>query len=62
LGFAIRKTTWENNYYGDRTIEHGTSGIYLDGHIGTEYHLNSKVGLLLDLSSGISTFSLAIHL
>ncbi len=62
LGFAFRKTTWENGYYGDRVIDHGTSGLYLDGHIGAEYHLNNKVGLLLDLSTGISTFCLAFHL
>jgi hypothetical protein len=62
LGFAIRKTTWENGYYGETYVAHGSSGLYLDGHIGTEYHLNSKLGLFLDLSSGISTFGLAIHM
>ncbi len=62
LGFAIRTTTWETGYYGETTVEHGSSGLYLDGHIGTEYHLGEKAGLFLDLSSGISTFGLAIHL
>ena len=62
LGFAIRKTTWENGYYGETSVEHGSSGLYLDVHIGTEYHLNQKLGLFLDLSSGISTFGLAVHL
>lgn len=62
LGFAIRKTVWENGYYGDRVVEHGTSSTYFDGHIGTEYHFNNKIGLLLDLSTGISTLCLAIHL
>ncbi|HET6992766.1 MAG TPA: hypothetical protein VFJ43_15640, partial [Bacteroidia bacterium] len=63
LGFAIRKTVWESGYYGETTvISHGTSGLYLDGHIGTEFHMNDKLGLYLDLSSGISTFGLAIHL
>jgi hypothetical protein len=61
LGFAIRKTTWENGYYGETTIRHGASGLYLDGHIGTEYHISPKAGLFLDLSSGISTFGLALH-
>jgi len=61
LGFAIRKTVWAN-YYGETVIiDHGTSGMYLDGHIGTEYHLNQKLGLYLDLSTGISTFGLAVH-
>lgn len=62
LGFALRKTTWENGYYGETHIQHGSSGVYFDGHIGAEYHLNKKIGLTLDLSSGISTFGLAIHL
>ncbi|CAN5145110.1 hypothetical protein BH09BAC5_BH09BAC5_28290 [soil metagenome] len=62
LGFAIRKTTWESGYYGETVVQHSSSGLYLDGHIGTEYHLNNKVGLFLDLSTGISTFGLAVHL
>lgn len=62
LGFAIRTTTWEDGYYGETNVNHGTSGVYLDGHIGTELHLNTRLGLFLDLSSGISTFGLAIHL
>ena len=62
LGFAIRKTTWESGYYGETTVQHGSSGLYLDGHIGAEYHIGEKAGLFLDLSSGISTFGLALHL
>lgn len=62
LGFAIRKTTWENGYYGETTVRHGASGLYLDGHIGTEYHLAKKAGLFLDLSTGVSTIGLAVHL
>jgi len=62
LGLALRKTTWETSYTGDRTIENGSSNLYLDGHIGAEYHFNSKIGLVLDLSTGISTLCLAIHL
>jgi hypothetical protein len=62
LGFTIRKTTWENGYYGETTIQNGSSGLYLDGHIGTEYHLSNKMGLYLDLSSGVSTVGMAVHL
>ena len=62
LGVAIRKTVWEDGYYGDKNIDHSSSGVYMDGHIGAEYHINSKIGLLLDLSTGQSTFCLAIHL
>jgi hypothetical protein len=62
VGFAFRSTRWENGYYGTTVLERGASGIYLDGHIGTEYHFNSKVGMYLDLSTGISTLGLAFHL
>lgn len=62
LGFAIRRTIWEQGYYGDVAVRHGSSGLYLDGHLGAEYHLNQRIGLLLDLSTGISTLCLAFHL
>lgn len=61
LGFAIRKTVWEDGYYGNVVVQNSTSGIYLDAHVGTEFHLSEKVGLCLDLSTGISTFGLAVH-
>jgi hypothetical protein len=61
LGFALIRTTWSSNYPGDRTIKGGPSSLYWDAHIGAEYHLNSKVGLFLDLSTGVSTIGLAIH-
>jgi len=61
LGFAVRKIVWESGYYGETVIESGSSGLYLDGHLGTEYHLSQKAGLFLDLSSGISTLGFAFH-
>jgi hypothetical protein len=62
IGFAFRSTTWENGYYGETVVQNSsTSGLYLDAHIGAEYHLNAKAGLFLDLSTGISTFGLALH-
>lgn len=61
LGFAFRTTSWEDGYGGETNVVRGTSGIYLDGHIGAEYHFTPKIGLLLDLSSGISTLCLAVH-
>ncbi len=63
LGFVIRSTRWENGYNGDDSYFYrGTSGLYLDAHIGAEYHASQKVGLYLDLSSGLSTFGVAFHL
>ena len=61
LGFAIRSTTWEDGYYGQTTIERGPGNLYLDLHAGAEYHVTRKAGLFLDLSTGVSTFGLAVH-
>ena len=62
LGFAFRSRTWETGYNGETTVQHGSGGLYLDGHVGTEYHLNQKAGLFMDLSSGLSSFGVAVHL
>ncbi len=62
IGFVFRTVTWESGYYGDRRAYQTTSPLYLDLHIGTEYHLNETVGLFLDVSTGISTVGLALHL
>lgn len=68
LGFVIRSVTWENGYYGDKYGYYdtnrrigGTSPLYLNLHLGAEYHLSQRVGMFLDLSTGMSTIGLAIH-
>jgi hypothetical protein len=61
LGFAIVSSSWDADYYGDRNYYHNASSLFLDAHLGTEYHINSRVGLFLDLSTGVSTIGLAIH-
>ncbi len=60
LGFAIRTATWDAGYSGE-TYYQNVSPLFLDLHMGTEYHLSNKVGLFLDLSTGVSTLGLAIH-
>jgi len=59
LGFVIRTATWEAGYGGDRNVVN--SPLYLSLNVGTEYHINNKVGLQLDLSNGLSTVGIAIH-
>lgn len=61
LGFAIIKSSWDNGYTGDRNYYTNGNPLFLDLHIGTEYHLSNKVGIFLDLSTGVSTVGLAIH-
>lgn len=61
LGFAIVNSNWDDGYDGDRNHYHRGSSVFLDIHIGTEYHFNKRLGAFLDLSSGVSTLGLAIH-
>jgi hypothetical protein len=61
VGFVIRSIVWENGYEGDRNAYQASSPLYLDLHVGSEYHMNQKTGLFLDLSTGVSTFGLAVH-
>ncbi|MDZ4757931.1 MAG: hypothetical protein SGJ10_07320 [Bacteroidota bacterium] len=59
LGVAIRKVTWQNGYEGNKYLSN--SPLFLSLHLGAEYHINRRVGLFLDLSTGASTVGLAIH-
>lgn len=63
LGFAIINESWDNGYNGDKNYyrSSGRSNLFLDIHIGTEYHFNNRIGAFLDLSSGVSTIGLAFH-
>lgn len=60
LGFSLVKTTWDDGYH-ETNGYHSASPVFLDLHIGTEYHLSNKVGLFFDLSTGVSTLGLAFH-
>ena len=58
LGFTIVNTRWDNGYNtypGYRTA----NPLFLDLHLGAEYHLSNHVGLFLDLSTGVSTVGLS---
>lgn len=61
IGFVFRSVVWENGYYGDQHVYQSASPLYLNLHVGAEYHLSQKMGLFLDLSTGVSTFGLAVH-
>ncbi len=61
LGFAIVNSTWDEGYGGNREYYKRGSALFLDIHVGAEYHFNNRVGAFLDLSSGVSTIGLAFH-
>jgi len=60
LGFAIRSTHWEDDYYDDYD-GYRRSSVYADLHIGTEYHLNNTFGLFADASLGMLLVGLSVH-
>jgi len=62
VGFAIVTTTYEDGYGGERGAYKGFNPLYIDAHIGSELHLTKALGIYLDLSTGLSTFGLAVHL
>ncbi|MBW6499396.1 MAG: hypothetical protein K0B09_13480 [Bacteroidales bacterium] len=61
LGFVVVNSRWDNNYNGDREYYKYPNRLFLDLHVGTEYHISNRIGLFLDLSTGVSTLGLAIH-
>ena len=61
LGFAIVHSSWDSGYEGDKNYYQDASPLFLDLHVGAEYHFNSKLGIFFDLSTGVSTIGLAIH-
>lgn len=61
LGFVAVFSSWDDGYYGDKNYYRNSNPLFLDLHIGTEYHLSNRFGLFLDLSTGVSTIGVAIH-
>lgn len=61
LGAALVRSRWDDGYTGDRNYYNRGNSVFLDLHIGAEYHLNSRAGIFLDISTGVSTLGLAIH-
>jgi hypothetical protein len=61
LGFALITSTWDSDYNGDRNYFNEPSALYLDIHIGTEYHISKQLGVFFDLSNNVSSVGLAIH-
>ena len=61
LGYSIIRTHWEDGYEGDRFYYGNPGNLYLDLHIGADYHINPRIGLFLDLSNGVSILGFAIH-
>lgn len=61
LGYRIVEQNWDDGYGGDKNHFQGPNPLYYDVHLGTEYHINKRVGAFLDVSSGVSTVGIAFH-
>lgn len=61
LGFSVVRSRWDDGYNGDPDYFRGSRSLFLDLHIGAEYHFNEKIGAYLDLSSGVSTLGVSFH-
>jgi hypothetical protein len=61
LGFSLVSTRWHDDYDGDRNYYRRANPLYLDLHLGTEFHVTNRIGLFLDLSTGVSTIGIAFH-
>lgn len=61
LGFVYDRVVWDDGYSGSTSLARKINPLYLDLHVGAEYHFNKRLGMFLDLSTGVSTVGLAIH-
>ncbi len=61
VGFTIYNGRWDDDKYDGPDYDGGYSQLYLDLHVGAEYHIKENLGLFVDFSTGISTIGLAIH-
>jgi len=59
-GFVFLRSNWYDGYYGE-TLYQNISPLFLDLHIGSEYHFNKHVGMFIDLSTGVSTLGISIR-
>lgn len=61
VGFMAVNSRWEENYNGNRDYYKRLNPVFLDFHVGAEYHINERFGVVLDISTGASTIGFAIH-
>jgi len=61
LGFVFINSRWDSGYRGDKNFYRSGNPLFLDLHIGAEYHITNRLGIYLDASTGVSTLGLAIH-
>ena len=61
VGFMAIISRWDAGYNGDKDYYRNHRPLFLDFHVGAEYKVSNKLGIFLDLSTGVSTLGIAIH-
>lgn len=61
LGISIVNSNWDSDYHGDKNYYQLANLFFIDVHAGIEYHIIKRLGIFLDISSGVSTIGLAFH-
>ena len=61
LGLTMRTITWQEGDNAPSSFANGEGPMFLELHVGGEYHINNRLGVYLDLSTRVSTIGLSIH-
>lgn len=65
VGYLYHDVSWNASYSAGVTIKEKAftevEPMYLDLHIGAEYHLSRRTGIIADVSRGVSTVGIALH-
>jgi hypothetical protein len=61
LGAVYINKKWDEGYTGRTGEIAGVDPVYVDLHIGAEYHINDATGIFVDLSGNVSSIGVALH-
>lgn len=61
VGFMAVISRWDAGYDGDKDYYRRHRPLFLDFHLGAEYHVNNRLGIFFEFSTGVSSIGIAIH-
>jgi len=61
VGFMAIVSRWDAGYDGDKDYYRRHRPLFLDFHLGAEYHVNNRLGIFFEFSTGVSSLGIAIH-
>lgn len=60
IGYSLINSSWDEGFSGE-TAYSDVTPLFLDLNIGTEYHINNRIGIFLELSTGVCTAGLSFR-